>query len=164
MTKDTDSAGAGVSPDGLPPLREVIKTLDIGAKKSLGQNFILDLNLTRKIARTLAPLSETTVVEIGPGPGGLTRGLLLEGARRVIAVEMDARCKPALEQISAAYPGRVEIHMADALDVDWPSLLGPDPGRVGMVWVRMREEYLNRCAIAGFDRRDVTKVPALAPF
>ena len=130
MTKDTDSAGAGVSPDGLPPLREVIKTLDIGAKKSLGQNFILDLNLTRKIARTLAPLSETTVVEIGPGPGGLTRGLLLEGARRVIAVEMDARCKPALEQISAAYPGRVEIHMADALDVDWPSLLGPDPGRV----------------------------------
>jgi 16S rRNA (adenine1518-N6/adenine1519-N6)-dimethyltransferase len=124
----------GISPDGLPPLREVIRELDLGAKKSLGQNFILDLNLTRKIARTAGPLSGTTVVEVGPGPGGLTRGLLLEGAARVIAVEADPRCGPALEAIAAAYaPGRLRIVMGDALEVDWRSLLGPDPGRVVIV-------------------------------
>lgn len=133
MTAETTAASAGASPDGLPPLRDVIKTLDIAAKKSLGQNFILDLNLTRKIARSLGSLSETTVVEIGPGPGGLTRGLLLEGARRVIAVEMDARCRPALEQIAQVYPGRLDIHMADALDVDWPTVIGDDAGRAVIV-------------------------------
>ncbi|HEX4891652.1 MAG TPA: 16S rRNA (adenine(1518)-N(6)/adenine(1519)-N(6))-dimethyltransferase RsmA [Hyphomicrobiaceae bacterium] len=121
----------GASPDGLPPLREVIRELDLGAKKSLGQNFILDLNLTRKIARVAGPLHETTVVEIGPGPGGLTRGLLLEGASRVIAVEADPRCRPALEAIAAAYPaGRLDIVMADALEADWSALIGEAPGRV----------------------------------
>lgn len=121
----------GASPDGLPPLRDVIRELDLGAKKSLGQNFILDLNLTRKIARVAGPLHETTVVEIGPGPGGLTRGLLLEGASRVIAVEADPRCRPALEAIAAAYPaGHLDIVMADALEADWSALIGEAPGRV----------------------------------
>ncbi len=119
--------------DGLPPLREVIAELEIGPKKSLGQNFILDLNLTRRIARLAAPLEETTVVEIGPGPGGLTRGLLMEGARRVIAVERDDRCAPALANIGVAYPGRLAVHMGDALEVDWPSLLPRDSGRTVIV-------------------------------
>ena len=121
----------GASPDGLPPLRDVIAAHGLDARKSLGQNFILDLNLTRKIARIAGPLAETTVVEVGPGPGGLTRGLLLEGARRVIAIEADERCRPALAAIAAAHlPGRLEVVMGDALAVDWRALLGPDPGRV----------------------------------
>ena len=114
---------AGTSPDGLPPLREVIATHGLSARKSLGQNFILDLNLTRRIARLAAPLTETTVVEVGPGPGGLTRALLLEGAAHVVAVERDARCLPALAEIASRYPGRLEVHGADALGVHWPSLL-----------------------------------------
>jgi 16S rRNA (adenine1518-N6/adenine1519-N6)-dimethyltransferase len=124
---------ANASPDGLPPLREVIRELDLTARKSLGQNFILDLNLTRKIARAAAPLIERTIVEIGPGPGGLTRALLLEGARRVIAVERDERCRPALASIADRYPGRLDVHFADALDADWPALLGPQPGPVAIV-------------------------------
>ena len=119
--------------DGLPPLREVIAALEIDAKKSLGQNFILDLNLTRRIARLASPLDATTVVEIGPGPGGLTRGLLMEGARRVIVVERDQRCAPALAQISDAYPGRLSVHMGDALDVNWATLLASDAGRTVIV-------------------------------
>ena len=119
--------------DGLPPLREVIAALEIDAKKSLGQNFILDLNLTRRIARLAAPLDATTAVEIGPGPGGLTRGLLMEGARRVIAVERDQRCAPALAQIGEAYPGRLAVHLGDALDVQWPALLPPDAGRTVII-------------------------------
>ena len=114
---------AGASPDGLPPLRDVIRANDLQAKKNLGQNFILDLNLTRRIARIAAPLQGKTVVEIGPGPGGLTRALLMEGASRVIAIERDERCRPALDAIAAAYPGRLEVHYADAQDVDWRSLL-----------------------------------------
>ena len=122
---------SGPSPDGLPPLRDVIAAHGLDARKSLGQNFILDLNLTRRIARVASPLDDTTVVEVGPGPGGLTRALLLEGARRVIAVEADARCRPALEEIAAAHaPGRLQIVMGDALGVDWQALLGPAPGRV----------------------------------
>lgn len=122
-------APAGFSPDGLPPLREVIRALGLSAKKSLGQNFILDLNLTRRIARAAGPLEGRTVVEVGPGPGGLTRALLIEGAERVVAVERDARCLPALEAIAARYPGRLEVHMGDALDADWPRLLaGSGPG------------------------------------
>ncbi|MEM7269876.1 MAG: 16S rRNA (adenine(1518)-N(6)/adenine(1519)-N(6))-dimethyltransferase RsmA [Pseudomonadota bacterium] len=104
--------------DGLPPLREVIAVHGLSAKKSLGQNFLLDLNLTRRIARAAAPLSETDVLEIGPGPGGLTRALLMEGARKVIAVERDARCLDALADISAAYPGRLKVIEGDALSVD----------------------------------------------
>src|SRR5687768_16750603 len=108
--------GTGGSPDGLPPLRDVIKSLGLSAKKSLGQNFILDLNLTRRIARAGAPLEGATVVEVGAGPGGLTRALLLEGAGHVIALERDYRCLPALEMIAARHPGRLSIHMQDALD------------------------------------------------
>ena len=104
--------------DSLPPLREVIAAHGLSAKKSLGQNFLLDLNLTAKIGRIAGDLSETDVLEIGPGPGGLTRGLLAEGARRVLAVEKDTRCLPALEQIAASYPGRLEVLNADALEVD----------------------------------------------
>ena len=113
-------------PDGLPPLREVIAHLGLTAKKSLGQNFILDLNLTRRIARAAGDLAGRTVVEIGPGPGGLTRALLLEGAGRVVAIERDARCVPALQQIADHYPGLLEVHLEDALKMNWASLLGPE--------------------------------------
>lgn len=122
-------ARPGAGPDGLPPLREVIQSFDLGAKKSLGQNFILDLNLTRRIARAAGPLRDHPVIEVGPGPGGLTRGLLLEGATRVIAVEADRRCKPALSAIAARYPGRLETVFDDALKVDWPALVGAERGR-----------------------------------
>ncbi len=108
----------------LPPLRAVIAALGLSARKSLGQNFILDLNLTRRIATAAGPLEGVGVLEIGPGPGGLTRGLLEEGAARVIAVERDERCLEALEQIAAAYPGRLEIHAADALKFDCAGLSG----------------------------------------
>ena len=111
--------------DGLPPLRDVIATHGLAAKKSLGQNFLLDLNLTAKIARQAGDLSACDVLEIGPGPGGLTRGLLAEGARRVLAIEKDSRCLPALEEVSAAYPGRLEVINGDALEVDPLSHLTP---------------------------------------
>ncbi len=104
--------------DSLPPLREVIAAHDLQPKKALGQNFLLDLNLTAKIARQAGDLSGCDVLEIGPGPGGLTRGLLAEGARKVLAVEKDARCMPALAQISAAYPDQLTVINADALDLD----------------------------------------------
>ncbi len=94
-------------------------------KSSLGQNFLLDLNLTAKIARSAGDLSACDVLEVGPGPGGLTRGLLAEGARRVLAVEKDARCLPALAEIGAAYPGRLEVINADALQVDLSAHLTP---------------------------------------
>ncbi|KND16364.1 16S rRNA methyltransferase [Pannonibacter phragmitetus] len=104
--------------DGLPPLREVIRTHGLDAKKSLGQNFLLDLNLTSRIARSAGDLSACTVVEVGPGPGGLTRALLANGARKVVAIEKDSRCLPALAEISAHYPGRLEVLEADALTID----------------------------------------------
>ena len=115
--------------DGLPPLREVIRAHDLVAKRQLGQNFILDLNLTAKIARLAGDLSQCDVLEVGPGPGGLTRGLLVEGARRVLAVEKDTRCIAALDEISAVYPGRLQIVNADALDLDVSQYLTP-PVRV----------------------------------
>lgn len=111
--------------DGLPPLREVIATHGLAARKSLGQNFLLDLNLTAKIARTAGDLSGVDVLEVGPGPGGLTRGLLAEGARRVLAVEKDDRCLPALAEIAAAYPGRLEVVRGDALALDPLARLSP---------------------------------------
>lgn len=126
MTAEHTKSPAGVSgasPDGLAPLRDVIRTNELRAKKSLGQNFIQDLNLTRRIARSGGPLDNVTVVEVGPGPGGLTRALLLEGARHVIAIERDDRCLPALAEIAARYPGKLSVHSGDALDADWPSLL-----------------------------------------
>ncbi|MEM7597395.1 MAG: 16S rRNA (adenine(1518)-N(6)/adenine(1519)-N(6))-dimethyltransferase RsmA [Pseudomonadota bacterium] len=103
--------------DPLPPLRDVIARHGLSARKALGQNFLLDLNLTAKIARQAGDLSDVDVLEVGPGPGGLTRGLLAEGARRVLAVEKDARCLPALAEIAAAYPGRLEVIEGDALKV-----------------------------------------------
>jgi 16S rRNA (adenine1518-N6/adenine1519-N6)-dimethyltransferase len=114
---------ATIGPDGLPPLRDVIERHGLNAKKSLGQNFLLDLNLTRKIARLAGDLTDRTVVEIGPGPGGLTRALLIEGAKRVIAVERDNRCLPALEEIAAHFPGRLAVVAGDALETDWPKLI-----------------------------------------
>lgn len=111
--------------DGLPPLRDVIRAHDLVAKKQLGQNFLLDLNLTARIARAAGDLSACDVLEVGPGPGGLTRGLLAEGARRVLAVEKDPRCLPALEEIAAAYPGRLEVICGDALEVDALAHLTP---------------------------------------
>ncbi len=104
--------------DTLPPLREVIAAHDLAPRKSLGQNFLLDLNLTAKIARQAGDLSTCDVLEIGPGPGGLTRALLAEGARRVLAIEKDARCLPALADIAAAAPGRLKVIGGDALSVD----------------------------------------------
>jgi 16S rRNA (adenine1518-N6/adenine1519-N6)-dimethyltransferase len=104
--------------DDLPPLREVIRQHSLTARKSLGQNFLLDLNLTTRIARAAGLLEDATVVEIGPGPGGLTRALLAMGARHVIAVEHDARALPALETIAAHYPGRLEVVCADAQTFD----------------------------------------------
>jgi len=109
--------------DPLPPLREVIAAHGLSPKKSLGQNFLFDLNLTRRIARAAGPLENSTIYEVGPGPGGLTRALLTEGASRVIAVERDARCLPALGEISAAFPGKMEVISADALTMDERQLL-----------------------------------------
>ncbi len=111
--------------DTLPPLREVIANHGLSARKSLGQNFLLDLNLTAKIARQAGDLSGCDVLEIGPGPGGLTRGLLAEGARRVLAIEKDQRCLAALSEISDAYPGRLNLINGDALDVDATAHLTP---------------------------------------
>ena len=111
-----------MSSDGLPPLREIIERHGLQAKKSLGQNFLLDLNLTGKVARTAGDLSAATVIEVGPGPGGLTRALLMHGAASVVAIERDARCIAALEEISAAYPGRLTIIEGDALTADFATL------------------------------------------
>jgi 16S rRNA (adenine1518-N6/adenine1519-N6)-dimethyltransferase len=116
--------------DDLPPLREVIRRHDLSARKSLGQNFLLDLNLTARIARAGGALTDVTAVEIGPGPGGLTRALLAEGARRVIAIERDARAIAALEDIAARYPGRLDIVAGDALAFDPRDRLGDGPARV----------------------------------
>ncbi len=111
--------------DTLPPLSQVIADHGLSARKSLGQNFLLDLNLTAKIARQAGDLTECDVLEIGPGPGGLTRGLLAEGARRVLAIEKDTRCMPVLADIAAAYPGRLEVINGDALEIDPLSHLTP---------------------------------------
>ncbi len=116
--------------DGLPPLREVIARHGLSARKSLGQNFLLDLNLTRRIARAAGPLEGATVLEVGPGPGGLTRALLMEGAGKVIAVERDDRTRPALAEIAAAYPGRLEVVEADALKVNWADIAAQAEGPV----------------------------------
>lgn len=109
--------------DDLPPLRDVIAEHGLAAKKSLGQNFLLDLNLTYRIAREAGSLAGVDVVEIGPGPGGLTRALLAAGAERIIAVERDERCLPALEQIALRYPGRLQVIHADALSTDISKLV-----------------------------------------
>jgi 16S rRNA (adenine1518-N6/adenine1519-N6)-dimethyltransferase len=114
-----------LSIDGLPPLRDVIARHGLQAKKSLGQNFLLDLNLTSKVARAAGRLEGTTVIEIGPGPGGLTRALLMEGAAKVIAIERDDRCLAALAEVAAHYPGRLELIAEDAMKVDLARLVPP---------------------------------------
>jgi len=116
--------------DDLPPLREVIRQHSLSARKSLGQNFLLDLNLTARIARAAGPLEDATVVEIGPGPGGLTRALLALGARHVIAVEHDERALPALETIAARYPGRLEVVCADAQTFDPRPYIGSAKAKI----------------------------------
>jgi len=130
--------------DALPPLREVIATHGLSARKSLGQNFLLDLNLTAKIARSAGDLAGADVLEVGPGPGGLTRGLLAEGARRVLVVEKDARCLPALEQIRAAYPDRLEIVEGDALEIDVTQRLTPPIRIVSNLPYNVGTELLTR--------------------
>jgi 16S rRNA (adenine1518-N6/adenine1519-N6)-dimethyltransferase len=121
--------------DDLPPLREVVERHGLMAQKALGQNFLFDLNLTGRIARAAGPLEGETVVEIGPGPGGLTRALLANGAAKVIAVERDRRCLPALAEIAARYPGRLEIVDGDALAVDLSRLVagGQDGAKARIV-------------------------------
>lgn len=116
--------------DDLPPLREVIANHGLNAKKSLGQNFLLDLNLTSRIARSAGSLEDCTVLEIGPGPGGLTRALLASGAKKVVAIEKDSRCLPALAQIADHYPGRLEVIEGDALQIDPVSITGGDKVRI----------------------------------
>jgi 16S rRNA (adenine1518-N6/adenine1519-N6)-dimethyltransferase len=118
------------SPDGLPPLRDVIRRHGMAARRSLGQNFLLDLNLTGRIARAAGPLAGVTVLEIGPGPGGLTRALLAEGTRRVIAVERDDRAIAALHEIADHFPDRLTVVAGDALDFDPRPLLTEKPVRV----------------------------------
>ncbi|SDM48837.1 16S rRNA (adenine1518-N6/adenine1519-N6)-dimethyltransferase [Methylobacterium phyllostachyos] len=116
--------------DGLPPLREVVARHGLEPRKALGQNFLYDLNLTGRIARSAGPLEGVTVVEVGPGPGGLTRALLAEGAARVVAIERDPRALPALAEIAAHYPGRLEVVDADALAFDPRPLIGSGPARI----------------------------------
>jgi 16S rRNA (adenine1518-N6/adenine1519-N6)-dimethyltransferase len=116
--------------DDLPPLRDVVRNHGLLAKKSLGQNFLFDLNLTSRIARSAGALEDTTVIEVGPGPGGLTRAILAAGARKVIAIERDPRCLPALAEIAAYYPGRLEVVEADALTFNPLPLVGTDPVRI----------------------------------
>ncbi|MGB3831818.1 MAG: 16S rRNA (adenine(1518)-N(6)/adenine(1519)-N(6))-dimethyltransferase RsmA [Mesorhizobium sp.] len=113
-----------MSADGLPPLRDVIERHGLQARKALGQNFLLDLNLTGKVARAAGDLSQVTVIEVGPGPGGLTRALLMHGAQRVVAIERDERCLAALAEIAARYPGRLEVISGDALKTDFAALAG----------------------------------------
>ncbi|MET3583312.1 16S rRNA (adenine1518-N6/adenine1519-N6)-dimethyltransferase [Mesorhizobium robiniae] len=122
-----------MSIDGLPPLRAVIERHGLQAKKALGQNFLLDLNLTGKVARAAGDLTDATVIEVGPGPGGLTRALLSHGAGRVIAIERDERCLTALAEISDHYPGRLEIIAGDALKTDFAALVEKTHGAYGSV-------------------------------
>ena len=119
-----------MSIDDLPPLREVIRRHGLAARRSLGQNFLLDLNLTARIARAAAPLEGVTVVEVGPGPGGLTRALLALGARRVIAVERDERCMAALQELAQHFGDRLRLVAGDAMQVDLASHAQDAPARV----------------------------------
>jgi 16S rRNA (adenine1518-N6/adenine1519-N6)-dimethyltransferase len=116
--------------DGLPPLRDVIQRHGLAARKALGQNFILDLNLTGKVARAAGDLTGTTVIEVGPGPGGLTRALLANGAAKVVAIERDERCLAALAEVATHYPGRLEVMSGDALKTDFAALAAAPPVRI----------------------------------
>jgi 16S rRNA (adenine1518-N6/adenine1519-N6)-dimethyltransferase len=125
MSEPPAAAGA----PALPPLRDVIARHGLAARRALGQHFLLDLNLTGRIARAGGDLGAGTTIEIGPGPGGLTRALLAHGARKVIAIELDPRCVEALQELAAAYPGRLEIIAGDAMGID-PAKLGEAPRRI----------------------------------
>jgi 16S rRNA (adenine1518-N6/adenine1519-N6)-dimethyltransferase len=116
--------------DNLPRLSEVIDRYGLSARKSLGQNFLLDLNLTRRIARTAGSLEGFTIIEVGPGPGGLTRALLMEGADQVVAIERDERALPALAEISTAWPGKLTVIHGDALTADWQKIAGQRPVKI----------------------------------
>ncbi len=116
--------------DGLPPLRDVIQRHGLDAKKALGQNFLLDLNLTQKIARSAGPLEDATVIEVGPGPGGLTRAILSLGAKKLIAIERDSRCLPALAEIGDHYAGRLEVIEGDALKTNFAELVPEGPVKI----------------------------------
>jgi 16S rRNA (adenine1518-N6/adenine1519-N6)-dimethyltransferase len=116
--------------DDLPPLRDVIREHSLSARKSLGQNFLLDLNLTARIARAAGPLAGVTVIEVGPGPGGLTRALLTEGAKLVVAIERDRRCVAALEELAEKYPGRLKVIEGDALEFDPSAHFDGGPARI----------------------------------
>jgi 16S rRNA (adenine1518-N6/adenine1519-N6)-dimethyltransferase len=135
---------ARLAADGLPPLGAVIAAHGLAPKKALGQNFLLDLNLTSRIARAAGDLADTTVLEIGPGPGGLTRALLYHGAKRVVAVERDSRCLAALAEIAAHYPGRLEVIEADALNLDPASVLEPPAAIVSNLPYNVGTELLLR--------------------
>lgn len=119
--------------DDLPPLRDVIARFGLDARKSLGQNFLLDLNLTSRIARSAGPLEEATVIEVGPGPGGLTRAILAAGARHVVAIERDDRCLGALSEIAAHYPGRLQVIAGDATTTDMAGLVAGAGGPVRII-------------------------------
>ena len=125
-----DIMNTATSIDGLPPLRDVIERHGLQAKKALGQNFLLDLNLTGKVARAAGDLTGVTVIEVGPGPGGLTRALLMHGAKRVIAIERDERCLAALTEVSDHYPGRLEVVSGDALKADFAALANGEPTKI----------------------------------
>ena len=126
---DDIAAAVATGLAGLPPLRETIAAHGFDARKRLGQHFLLDLNLTRRIARAAAPLSPGTVVEVGPGPGGLTRALLLEGATSVVAIEVDTRAITALQELQEAARGRLKVIEGDALGMALATL-GPPPRRI----------------------------------
>jgi 16S rRNA (adenine1518-N6/adenine1519-N6)-dimethyltransferase len=139
-----------LAPDGLPPLRDVIAVHGIAARKALGQNFLLDLNLTGRIARAAGELSGTDVVEVGPGPGGLTRALLAAGARRVVAIERDPRCLAALAEVAAHWPGRLEVVGGDALAIDAATLVGRPAAVVANLPYNIGTELLVRWLRAPF--------------
>lgn len=126
----TDDSAEKTAIDGLPPLRAVIEKHGLATKKSLGQNFLLDLNLTGRIARAAGDLTGHTVIEVGPGPGGLTRALLMHDAKKVIVIERDERCLPALEEVAAHYPGRLKIIEGDALKTDFAALAAGEPVKI----------------------------------
>ena len=142
--------------DGLPPLRDVIERHELRAKKSLGQNFLLDLNLTGKIARSAGNLSDCTVLEIGPGPGGLTRALLANDARHVVAIERDERCLAALAEVSAHYPGRLTVIPGDALAVDLGAAIAGGPVKI-VANLKTRVNALSERARGLSERAEVGK-------
>ena len=146
--------------DSLPALREVIAANDLSARKSLGQNFLLDLNLTAKIARQAGPLDGCDILEIGPGPGGLTRGLLAEGARFVLAIEKDRRCLTALHQISNAYPERLTVLEGDALSIDPLQYLTPPIKVAANLPYNIGTELLIRCLTLMFQREVADRIVA----